>query len=62
MARNRQRFPDDCMFQLSAEEYAAIRSQFVTGSKTPDQNSSQSVTSSQKHRVPAPDQSCVIGL
>jgi hypothetical protein len=28
--RNIQRFPDDCMFQLSADEAAALRSQFVT--------------------------------
>ena len=28
--RNRSRFPEDFMFQLSAEEFAALRSQFVT--------------------------------
>jgi hypothetical protein len=31
--RNRNRFPEDFMFQLSADEAAAIRSQFVTASK-----------------------------
>ena len=30
--RNLDRFPDDFMFQLSPEEFPAIRSQFVTGS------------------------------
>lgn len=28
--RNETRFPDDFMFQLSADEYAALRSQFAT--------------------------------
>ena len=32
--RNRERFPEDCMFQLTAEELAALRSQFAT-SKAP---------------------------
>jgi hypothetical protein len=50
VARNLQRFPDDFMFQLSAKEYAGIRSQIVTGSTAPDRDSSQSVTSSRKHR------------
>ena len=50
VARNRDRFPDDFMFQLSAKEYEAIRSRFVTASKTSDRNSSQTVMSSQKHR------------
>ena len=31
--RNRARFPEDFMFQLTAEEVAWIRSQIVTGSK-----------------------------
>jgi hypothetical protein len=30
--RNLERFPDDFMFQLSAEEFADLRSQFVTSS------------------------------
>ena len=30
--RNRERFPDDFMFQLTAKESAALRSQFATGS------------------------------
>jgi hypothetical protein len=38
VSRNRTRFPDDFVFQLSGEEYEAIR------------NSSQSVMSSRKHR------------
>lgn len=50
VSRNRDRFPDDFMFQLSAEEYEGIRSRFVTASKTTDPNSSQIVTSSRKHR------------
>lgn len=50
VARNRRRFPDDFMFQLSAEEYEGIRSQIVTGSRAPDRDSSQSVISSRKHR------------
>ena len=33
VSRNRDRFPDDFMFQLSAEEYEGIRSRFVTASK-----------------------------
>lgn len=28
--RNRERFPDDFAFQLAADEWAALRSQFVT--------------------------------
>jgi ORF6N domain len=50
VARNRQRFPDDFMFQLSVEEYEGIRSRFVTTLKEPDGNSSQTVISSRKHR------------
>jgi hypothetical protein len=47
VARNRQRFPEDFMFQLSAEESEAIRSRFVTASKEAERNSSQSVMSAQ---------------
>ena len=47
--RNRARFPEDFMFQLSSQEYAAIRPQFVTGSAAAG-NWSQFVTSSRKHR------------
>jgi len=47
VVRNRDRFPEDFMFQLSAEEYEAVRSRFVTG---PHSNSSQTVMSSRKHR------------
>ena len=32
VARNRDRFPDDFMFQLNIEEYEGMRSQFVTAS------------------------------
>jgi hypothetical protein len=49
VARNRRRFPDDFMFQLSAQEYEGIRSQFVAASGA-DRNSSQTVMSSRKHR------------
>lgn len=31
--RNRDRFPDDFMFQLSVEEFAGLRSQFVTSNR-----------------------------
>ena len=31
--RNRDRFPEDFMFQLDQEEYEALRSQFVTSNK-----------------------------
>ena len=34
VTRNRKRFPDDFMFQLSEEEYEAIRSQFVISNAT----------------------------
>ncbi len=40
VARNRQRFPADFMFQLSSDEYEAVRAA----------NSSQTVMSSGKHR------------
>ncbi len=50
VARNRRRFPDDFIFQLSAEEYEDIRSQFVTTSGGKKLNSSQTVMSSRKHR------------
>ena len=50
VARNRDRFPDDFMFQLSAEEYEGIRSRFVTASETTARNSSQTVMSSREHR------------
>ena len=48
--RNRERFPDDFMFQLSADETGFLRSQFVTLEKERRTNWSQIVTSSQKHR------------
>lgn len=50
VARNRDRFPDDFMFQLSAEEYDGILSRLVSASKTSARNSSQTVMSSRKHR------------
>ena len=45
VARNRQRFPEDFMFQLSAEESEAIRSRVVTASKEAERNPSQSAMS-----------------
>ena len=63
--RNRERFPEDFMFQLSGEEAADLRSQIVTLNSADDENdrsqsvtpspstkanSSQTVMSSRKHR------------
>ena len=54
--RNRERFPDDFMFRLSAGEMANLKSQFVTsssqaaGDERVRKNWSQFVTSSRKHR------------
>jgi hypothetical protein len=50
VTRNRDRFPADFMFQLSAEEFERIRSQFVAASEAKGANSSQIVMSSRKHR------------
>jgi hypothetical protein len=60
--RNRQRFPSDFLFQLTAEEVANLRSQFAISSSEANQsqiatssdqgNRSQIVTGSQKHRDP----------
>jgi len=56
LRRNRERFPDDFVFQLTAEEFAFLKSQFVTSTaEKPDsqglrRNWSQFVTSSRKHR------------
>jgi ORF6N domain len=50
VARNRSRFPDDFMFQLTAEEWEKMRSQTVTASSAKGENSSQTVMSSRKHR------------
>ena len=44
--RNKNKFPADFMFQLAAEEYEHLRSQFATS------NRSQFVTGSQRHRNP----------
>ena len=46
VARNRQRFPEDFMFRLSAEEFEAIRS--VTASREAERNSSQTVMSARR--------------
>ena len=46
VARNRNRFPDDFMFQLTTEEWTALRSQIVTTSTPKGGESSQTVTSS----------------
>src|ERR1700738_3004850 len=50
--RNAKRFPDDFMFQLTAEEAANLKSQFVTSTSdvSAEKNWSQIVTSSRKHR------------
>jgi hypothetical protein len=54
--RNRERFPNDFMFQPTAEEFAILKSQVVTSSGQPVAkvqvagNRSQIVTSSLKHR------------
>lgn len=50
VARNRNRFPDDFMFQLTPEEWERMRSQFVTSLDAKGGNSSQSVMSTRKHR------------
>jgi hypothetical protein len=50
VARNRNRFPDDFMFQLTTEEWERMRSQFVTSLDAKGGNSSQSVMSTRKHR------------
>ena len=49
--RNRERFPPDFMFRLTAEEWSVLRSQSVTAS-TGGGNRSQIVTGSSKHRDP----------
>jgi len=46
VARNCNRFPDDFMFQLTTEEWTAMRSQIVTTSTPKGGKSSQTVTSS----------------
>ena len=48
--RNIARFPKDFMFQLTQKEWEPLRSQIVIGSKMNDNNSSQIVMSSKKHR------------
>ncbi len=48
--RNRDRFPFDFMFQLTAEEWATMRSRSATSSVAG--NRSQIVTGSSKHRDP----------
>jgi len=50
VARNRRRFPADFMFQLTAGEFQSIRGRFVTASGGRNLDSSQTVTSSRKHR------------
>lgn len=50
VARNRNRFPEDFMFQLTAQEYAQLRSQLATVSSDRQADSSQSVMSQRKHR------------
>lgn len=50
VARNRSRFPDDFMFQLTTEEWERVRSQTVTASGAKGGNSSQTVMTTRKHR------------
>jgi phage regulator Rha-like protein len=50
--RNKDKFPEDFMFRLTANEWEAIRSQIATAST--NTNRSQIVTGSQKHRGAAP--------
>ena len=56
LRRNRERFPDDFVFQLTGEEFAFLRSQIVISnteepySQRLRPNWSQFVTSSRKHR------------
>ena len=57
LKRNRDRFPADFAFQLTATEFADLRSQFATSSFQADPqggftNRSQFATGSQKHRDP----------
>lgn len=49
VARNRNRFPDDFMFQLTTEEWTSLRSQIVNTSALKGGKSSQTVTSSLGH-------------
>ena len=54
--RNADRFPEDFMFQLTAQEWSNLKSQIATSSLETTQNEgvapnwSQFVTSSKKHR------------
>ena len=56
--RNAERFPEDFHFQLTAREWAGLRSQIATGSSEVilnpgvEANRSQIVTASQRHRDP----------
>ena len=47
VARNHDRFPDDFMFRLTADEYETLRPRLLAG---PQNDSSQTVMSSRKHR------------
>jgi hypothetical protein len=46
VARNRERFPDDFMFQLNKKEFENLKSQFVTSKwwRWQERNRSQAVT------------------
>lgn len=50
--RNRERFPDDFMFQTTKEEAPECRSRSQSVTLKPEGNRSQSVTGPQKHRDP----------
>jgi len=47
--RNAERFPADFMFQLTAEEWAVLRSQLVTASAAESEMRSQAVTASRRN-------------
>jgi len=50
VARNRDRFPEDFMFRLTAAEYQAIRPRLISRPTGQDSNSSQTVMSSRTGR------------
>ena len=50
MKRNRERFPDDFMFQLTPDEMANLRSQFVTSSTQAVGNQEPAPHGGRRHR------------
>lgn len=59
VARNRNRFPDDFMFQLTPDECERVRSHTVTASGAKGGNSSQYVMSSGKEGEPMRSQTVI---